>query len=331
MTNSNRNQKNNDFNDNRGHHQRGAYKQGNDYNSERENFGGTDRGNTDWNQDNNLGYGSNARSSYNRQNFGEAGFDRDFQNDYNTRVGNWGVGNHGENRGNDDINRWNERNRGRYDDESGFGTLGSGGNQNQRNSWNNNSDNWGNNSNWQNSNRSGMDYGSGSYGSSNWRNNDNRNWRNNNDSDNWQRSRTSYDSRNRDWWDRTSDEVSSWFGDEEAERRRRMDKMNESNHKGKGPKGYKRSDDRIKEDINDRLSDDPYVDASEIDIEMENGEVILSGTVSSKQEKRRVEDLVEAVSGVSHVENRLRVKSNTYANASNSGLNTRYDSGSEIR
>jgi osmotically-inducible protein OsmY len=112
--------------------------------------------------------------------------------------------------------------------------------------------------------------------------------------------------RNRDWWDRTKDEVSSWFGDDDAERRRRTDKIN-GPHKGKGPRDYHRSEDRIREDVCDRLSDDDYVDASEIRIEIHNDEVILSGNVNSREEKRRAEDIVESVSGIRNVENRIRV------------------------
>lgn len=108
----------------------------------------------------------------------------------------------------------------------------------------------------------------------------------------------------RDWWDRSKDEVKSWFGDDAAERRREQDKR--MSHRGKGPRGYQRSDERIKEDVNDRLSDDDYVDASDIDVEVNGSEVTLKGTVATKQEKRRAEDIAERVSGVRNVENRLR-------------------------
>lgn len=120
----------------------------------------------------------------------------------------------------------------------------------------------------------------------------------------------------RGWWDKTRDEVSSWFGDDDAERRRHMDET-QSRYKGKGPKGYTRSDERIKEDVNDRLSDDNYVDASEIDVTVNNGEVTLSGTVHTRNEKRRAEDVVEAISGVKNVENRIKV--NTASNMGNTG------------
>jgi hypothetical protein len=93
-----------------------------------------------------------------------------------------------------------------------------------------------------------------------------------------------------------------------------MDKM----HRGKGPKNYQRSDDRIKDDINDRLSDDWFIDASDIDVTVQNGEVTLTGSVDERSAKRRAEDVAESVSGVKHVENRIRVsnKENTYSSGS---------------
>ncbi len=115
----------------------------------------------------------------------------------------------------------------------------------------------------------------------------------------------------RNWWDRTSDEVASWFGDEEAERRRRMDAQR--GHRGRGPKGYTRSDDRIREDVNDRLSDDYYLDASDIEVMVASAEVTLTGTVNTRNDKRRAEDLAESVSGVRNVENRLRIGQNQSA------------------
>ncbi len=109
------------------------------------------------------------------------------------------------------------------------------------------------------------------------------------------------DDREGGWLDGITNKMSSWFGGEDDENRYR------ESRRGKGPKGYTRSDDRIKEDINDRLTDHYALDASEIDIEVNGGEIILNGTVESRYEKRLAEDVVESVSGVKHVENRLRV------------------------
>ena len=122
-------------------------------------------------------------------------------------------------------------------------------------------------------------------------------------------------SQDRDFWDRASDEVSSWFGDDEAERRRRMDQQ----HRGKGPRGYTRSDERIKEDVNDRLTDDWAVDASDIDVDVDSCEVTLTGEVPSREMKRRAEDVVETVSGVKHVQNNLRVKQSEQTTGDTSG------------
>lgn len=79
-------------------------------------------------------------------------------------------------------------------------------------------------------------------------------------------------------------------------------------HRGKGPKGFIRTDERILEDIHSRLTDDAHVDASNIDVSVENGEVTLTGTVPDRFEKRRAEDITEFVAGVKNVENRLRIK-----------------------
>ena len=73
-------------------------------------------------------------------------------------------------------------------------------------------------------------------------------------------------------------------------------------------RGYQRSDARILEDVNDRLTEDPHIDASEIEVRVENREVTLTGTVNSRFEKRHAEDLAESVSGVTHVQNNLRIQ-----------------------
>lgn len=124
--------------------------------------------------------------------------------------------------------------------------------------------------------------------------------------------RTGRDQRgdDRSAWDRTRDEVSSWFGDNEAARRREMDHARDDreHHAGKGPKGYARSDDRIREDVNDRLTEDWLIDASEIEVQVSGGEVTLNGLVADRSDKRRAEDIADRISGVKHVQNNLRVR-----------------------
>lgn len=77
---------------------------------------------------------------------------------------------------------------------------------------------------------------------------------------------------------------------------------------GKGPKGYKRSDDRIKEDVCETLARNPRVDASDIEVSVEAACVTLTGTVESKEIKRAAEMAIENLSGVDDVKNELRVK-----------------------
>jgi hypothetical protein len=86
-----------------------------------------------------------------------------------------------------------------------------------------------------------------------------------------------------------------------------MDDARNSVHRGRGPKGYTRSDDRIREDVNDRLTDDHMLDASDIETKVSNGEVTLTGHVESRQAKRRAEDIADRIAGVKHVQNNLRV------------------------
>jgi len=79
-------------------------------------------------------------------------------------------------------------------------------------------------------------------------------------------------------------------------------------HSGRGPKSYKRSDDRIREDVNERLTQHPEVDASEIEVEVKDGVVTLTGTVDERISKRTAEDVAESVSGVKDVHNQIRVQ-----------------------
>jgi len=79
--------------------------------------------------------------------------------------------------------------------------------------------------------------------------------------------------------------------------------------RGRGPRGYRRSDERIRDDVCQRLTDDPHVDATDVDVTVKDREVQLSGTVQTRSEKRRAEDIIEHVAGVRDVINGLRVSS----------------------
>jgi hypothetical protein len=78
-------------------------------------------------------------------------------------------------------------------------------------------------------------------------------------------------------------------------------------HAGKGPKGYRRSDESMFEETCEALSEHGYLDASQIEVSVEDGEVTLEGSVDSRWSKRLAEDLAAAVRGVWDVHNRLRI------------------------
>jgi hypothetical protein len=81
-------------------------------------------------------------------------------------------------------------------------------------------------------------------------------------------------------------------------------------HSGRGPQGYQRSDARIKEDICEHLTHHGMLDATGIQVRVENGEVTLAGTVESRQAKRLAEDILDSISGIKDIHNQLRVQAN---------------------
>lgn len=79
-------------------------------------------------------------------------------------------------------------------------------------------------------------------------------------------------------------------------------------HTGRGPKGYRRSDERISEDVCERLTQHGDIDASDIEVSVRDGEVTLSGTVDSRRTKRMAEDTIEDITGVMEIHNQLTVR-----------------------
>jgi BON domain len=151
--------------------------------------------------------------------------------------------------------------------------------------------------------------------------------------------------------DRASDEVRSWFGDDAAEARRRSDWRRDraddesdrwaredwdepqapvyrtvdefsrvsgpsgpwEHYTGRGPRAYHRSDARIREDVCDALTDDPWVDPTDVEVRVADGEVTLIGTVESRNQKRRAEDVAARVHGATDVINEIRIRRVTSA------------------
>ncbi len=106
--------------------------------------------------------------------------------------------------------------------------------------------------------------------------------------------------------------------------------MGRPSYAGRGPQGYRRSDERITEDINEQLTQDHMVDASGISVETQNGEVTLKGTVTDRQSKRRAEEIAESCSGVKDVQNQLRIKQEDSSDSDSGSEREKHD-GKRIR
>jgi BON domain len=80
---------------------------------------------------------------------------------------------------------------------------------------------------------------------------------------------------------------------------------------GAGPHSYQRSDERIRDDVHERLTRHGYLDARNIQAQVSNGEVTLTGSVDTRQAKRMAADTAESVSGVKDVHNNLQIQQPT--------------------
>jgi len=81
-----------------------------------------------------------------------------------------------------------------------------------------------------------------------------------------------------------------------------------SDQRARGPKGWQRPDDRIKEEICEHLYHHHDIDSSDVSVEVSQGVVSLSGTIPERWMKHRIEDMADACPGVKDVENRIRVR-----------------------
>ena len=129
------------------------------------------------------------------------------------------------------------------------------------------------------------------------------------------RERSPHEDRRNRYSDYASQPLGEMYGRSTEPKRQTMDfhqpagnpNVEEKNHCGKGPKNYKRSDERIRELVCDKLCDDPELDASDIEVEVKGAEVVLKGEVHEKFEKYLAEDLAASVTGVGDVQNLIRV------------------------
>jgi hypothetical protein len=71
---------------------------------------------------------------------------------------------------------------------------------------------------------------------------------------------------------------------------------------------YTRTDERIRDDIAERLYRTEHLDPSEVTVDLKDGIVTLAGSVPVRRMKHDIEDIAIDTLGVKHVENRIRVR-----------------------
>jgi osmotically-inducible protein OsmY len=106
---------------------------------------------------------------------------------------------------------------------------------------------------------------------------------------------------------------------------------------GRGPKGYKRSDERLREDISERLMQSDTIDSSEVTVEVVEGRVTLQGTVPDRYMKHAIEDVADSCPGIQDVDNRIRVEreggglSSSSSGSTTLGSDSSLGNGSKVR
>lgn len=121
-------------------------------------------------------------------------------------------------------------------------------------------------------------------------------------------------------WDRTTQRADAGMGGPMRA---------EGPYRGRGPRNYRRSAERILEDINERLTYDPQIDASGIEVRCADGKVVLEGEVDGRWMKHRAEDIAEACAGSLEIDNRLRVvRSGDRSASATQGASASNDAGS---
>lgn len=86
-----------------------------------------------------------------------------------------------------------------------------------------------------------------------------------------------------------------------------------SGFRGTSPRGYQRSDERLRELACERLTD-ADLDAGDIEVKVSQGVVTLEGSVRARWMKHQAEDIVDDIGGVKDIQNQLRVASGQGSN-----------------
>jgi hypothetical protein len=109
--------------------------------------------------------------------------------------------------------------------------------------------------------------------------------------------------KSRGFMERAGESLSDTWGLLKEERSRAI-----SSYSGIGPKGYRLSDEVLRDRAAEAMASDPELDPGEIELLAENGIITLRGTVSSRWMKRRAEDAIDGIFGLVDVRNELELR-----------------------
>lgn len=108
-------------------------------------------------------------------------------------------------------------------------------------------------------------------------------------------------------WERSLHDDTPRHGWSRAFEARVIEQQRSGPHIGVGPKNYQRSDERIFEEVCERLMNEGQIDASGIEVRVSKGEVFLTGSVPDRRTKRLAEDVLEQIAGMHDVQNDLKI------------------------
>jgi hypothetical protein len=86
----------------------------------------------------------------------------------------------------------------------------------------------------------------------------------------------------------------------------RADERSAGAHRGRGPRGWSRSDERIREEVCERLLQDRLLDARGVEVSVQDGVVTLSGEAPGASDAAHAEMLARQAPGVTDVRVELR-------------------------
>ena len=90
----------------------------------------------------------------------------------------------------------------------------------------------------------------------------------------------------------------------------------EGEHKGAAPKSERSTDDPVAERVHDLLTEEPWLDATDIDVSVSDGVVTLTGTATTPDQVALAGKTAAEAEGVTSVKNELTVN----INEGNSGV-----------